>query len=198
MIKTFSTSEQETLHNALHFMKMDELRNVCYMLGIIETGKKAALIKRIMTFVTTGKIVQPIAIPPESQAKNYPPQPLKLSSLILHGGYKNDLATRTFFKKIIGSHFHFTAYGIDWIEERWLASNPPTYQEFVDYWTEETNRRKNQKVDPKDEWRFIRFVQEMNNKSPNIPHDEIMRAWKQEQTKQAATVLALLKNILKL
>lgn len=192
--QSLPTQEKATLHDALHFMKMAELKKACAMLELPDTGKKGALIERIMTFLTTGNITQSKTIPPRSRAKNYSPQPLKPSALMLYGSYKNDLATRTFFKRLIGPHFHFTAFGVDWLEEHWLKGNPPTYQEYADYWVKETARRKKQKANPKDEWRFIKFVQETHDTDPDASRTAVMHAWKQKQKEQATFAFELLKK----
>ncbi len=63
--------------------------------------------------------------------------------MILKGSYKNDLKTRLFFKNIVGDHFHFTAFGIDWINEKWMEGNPPTYRDYATMWQSEVDRRKN-------------------------------------------------------
>ncbi len=46
---------------------------------------------------------------------------------MLYDAYKNDLATRNFFKKLI----NFTAQGIDQLREHWLADNPPPCADFT-------------------------------------------------------------------
>jgi hypothetical protein len=189
-------AEITTLHTALHFMKMPELKAACAHLSLPDSGKKAELIHRIMTFVQTGAITQSPVIPAASRAKNYPAQPLHPNSLMLHGSYKNDLATRIFFKNLIGKHFHFTAYGIDWLTQRWHAGNPPTYQEFADYWSTEMVNRKLVKAKPKQEWALINFVQKRVENNPKISYEELMLAWKTEQRKQAQIAWEVIKKLL--
>lgn len=60
-----------------------------------------------------------------------------------------------FLKKLIGDYFHFTAFGVDWVDERWMDGNPPTYQEFVDMWRAEYKRRQETPANPKEEWAYI-------------------------------------------
>ena len=116
-----SEKEQAVLYDDLHYMKMAELKKACVMLCLPDKGKKTELINRIMEFIKTGEVITLPKIPVKSRAKNNPIQPLEASSLMLHGEYKNDLKTRVFFKHLIGLHFHFTAFGIDWLK-RALAS----------------------------------------------------------------------------
>lgn len=187
-------TEITTLNAALLFMKMPELKAACAHLSLPATGNKAELILRITTFVQTREVTQSPTIPAASRAKNYPAQPLYPNSLMLYGSYKNDLATRTFFKQLIGQHFHFTAYGIDWLTQRWHAGNPPTYQEFADYWNTETAKRKLEKAQPKREWALINFVQKTLANNPGISHQVIMQLWKDEQRKQAQIARELLQK----
>ena len=181
-----SKSEQETLSDALHFAKMAQLQEMCALLSLADAGKKGELIERIMTFIHTGTILQSPRIPDRSRAKAHPEQPLQPNALMLYGSYKNDAKTRAFFKQLVGSHFHYTAFGVDWLNDRWMKGKPPTYQEFADYWSAETARRKKSPADPKQEWRYIRFLQEMNATHPDASSREIMDTWKKEQAKQAA------------
>ena len=176
-----SEKEQSKLKDALHYMKMLELRKACLILSLPEKGKKALLIERILTFIKNGTVMPVPQVPAVSLAKNHSLQPLAPQSLMLYGGYKNDLKTRNFFKKLIGEHFHFTAYGIDWLNERWLEGNPPTYQEFADFWSRETAQRKKENKKPKDEWMFIRFMQKMEKDEPMASKEDLLHAWKQIQ-----------------
>lgn len=100
-----SPKELSVLHDALHFMKMSELKRSCQILLLTYKGKKALLINRILTFIQSGRIVAIPQIPAKSKAKNYPIQPLSPTGRMLYGAYKNDLKTREFFKKLIGSYF---------------------------------------------------------------------------------------------
>jgi hypothetical protein len=97
---------------------------------------------------------------------------------MLYGTYKNDVATRNFFKQIIGNHFHFTAQGVDWLREQWLKGTPPTYADFANEWQAEYERNKTQKRPPKQEWAYIRFVQEYMQQSPHASKKEVTSAWK--------------------
>jgi hypothetical protein len=179
-------------NDALYYMKMAELKKACMLLTLPDKGKKMDLIERIMAFITTGKIIESAIIPQQSRAKNYPHQPLQANSLMLYGGYKNDAQARAFFKHLIGEHFHFTAFGIDWLNERWLQGNPPTYQEFANYWVEETALRKQIGSKAKDEWKFINFMQEMNREQSDLSQRELMERWKLLQAEKARFVFMMI------
>lgn len=184
------------LLQTLYFLKVSDLQKTCHCFFLSESGKKGELIERIIIFITTGQIKTPQVIPSQSLQKNYPSQPLSPNSLILYGGYKNDFATREFFKKLIGSQFHFTAFGVDWLNDRWLKGNPPTYQEFADYWLKETKRRKKIKAEPKKEWAYISFLQQMNEVIPQASRAQLMQEWKKMQLQKSQIAQSLLKKAL--
>jgi hypothetical protein len=191
-------SQQKNLSEALHFAKMAELQEMCTLIYLPNAGTKSQLIERIMTFINTGIIQPPPRIPDVSRAKAHPAQSLQPKSLMLYGSYKNDAKTRAFFKQLVGSHFHFTAFGIDWLNNRWMTGNPPTYQEFADYWSTENDRRKKHPEDPKQEWRYIRFVQAMNVSHPGASKDTLMDAWKHAQAEQANYARRVIEGLRKL
>jgi hypothetical protein len=183
-MNSVSKQEHKELFDALHFMNMKELREFCNAHGIPSTEKKGALIEKIMHFVKTGIILPIKELPNSAFAKKGTLYPLEPNTQILHGSFKNDLKTRIFFKKLIGDHFHFTAFGIDWIEERWFAGKPPTYQEFATMWQREYERRKKTKAQPKKEWALLNFMQRYQEQNPNASKQEVMREWKKEREKQ--------------
>lgn len=185
----------QILQQALLYLKMSELRERCLRLGLAEKGKKLVLIDRILAFVQTGERKTPSTFPESSKAKRGMKYPLHPSTLILKNAYKNDLKTRIFLKSLVGDHFHFTAYGIDWIDERWYAGRPPSYQEFAHFWQSEYLKREKVKVPPKKEWAYINFVQNYLLQKPDAAKDEIHSSWDEEQKRQLRVVDAILSKI---
>ena len=187
--------EHTKFYDALHFMKMSELKKGCLLISLPHSGNKNELIIRIMNFIQTGHITQLPKMPPQSLAKNRPPQSLIPSGLMLYGAYKNDAKSREFFKTLIGNHFHFTAFGIDWLNARWHQGNPPTYQEFALYWIDETQKNKHEKRPPKKEWAYINFLQRMQRDNPLKSKDELMAYWQKIQAQHADYALSILESI---
>lgn len=95
-------------------------------------------------------------------------------------------------KTLIGSHFHFTAAGIDWINERWMKGDPPTYQEFADFWIRDHQSKKVKKPTPKKEWAYINFIQRYLEEKPHTSKSELTQEWNKEREKQ----LRIAKNLL--
>lgn len=188
----------EELRCSLHYLKVAELKELCLKLKIPPKGQKPQLIKNIMSFLQYGKVNPILATPPQSKAQKGKSYPLTPNTVILKGNYKNDAKTRAFFKSLIGEYFHFTAFGQDWIKQRWMEGNPPTYQEFASFWEEENQARKTRKAEPKQEWAYLNFIQSYLAKHPNSPRQEIADAWKvyrEEQVAQANQILQSVLNI---
>lgn len=192
---SISKSDLKLLNETIWFMKVAELRKCCAMLGIPDTGQKGKMVDRIISYAKTGVVKKNKIIPDISKSKGKPKQLLKPTSLMLHSEYKNDLKTRIFFKSLIGSHFHFTAFGIDWLNERWQDGNPPTYKEFADYWINETEKRKLKKPKPKKEWAYINFLQNYKKENPGSSKDDSIRDWKKLRLEKATMAIKIIKNI---
>lgn len=187
-----SDEEQNQLKEILSYLHVDELKLQLEQLDLSSKGfNKNELIQRLVHYAITGKELLPVEIPAISRASWGVPNVLDPKTLMLFCSYKNDLETRNFFKKLIGNHFHFTAQGIDWLRERWLEGNPPTYADFANEWQAEYERNKQQKRPPKQEWAYIRFVQEYMQRFPNASKKEINDAWKvkrQEYIQKVRTI----------
>lgn len=183
-----SLKEKSELFEALYFLKMGELKALCLKLGLPYTAKKGQVIDGIKHFINTGKVLEIAETPAVSKAKKGQSYPLASDTKILIGSYKNDAKTRAFFKKLIGNHFHFTAFGIDWLNERWQAGNPPTYQEFATMWQKEVDKRKGKKPQPKQEWALITFVQQYMKKHPQATKAEVNKAWHKKRLEMVTIV----------
>lgn len=191
---TLLLQDINNLKSSLLFLHMQELRDICLQLKISDKGTKGILIERIVHFLKTGKEIKQLPVPLISCAQKKKEYPLEPKTLILKGSYKNDLQTRLFFKKLIGEHFHFTAFGIDWINDRWMQSNPPTYQEYADMWQKEYARRKEEGSTPKEEWAYINFIQKYVVIHPQASRQEGLDAWEKERMKHKKRVSELLRK----
>lgn len=186
---TTDSDRYEELRELLAHMHVAELKELLISLRMSAKGfNKQELINRLVHFKKTGVELVPQEIPAVSRAQRGLQVALAPERLMLYGSYKNDYATRDFFKKLIGSHFHFTAQGIDWLRECWLAGNPPTYAEFAQEWRAEFERNKVSKRPAKQEWAYIRFVQTYAQEHPEAGHAEINADW--EKWRQQAVMTA--------
>ncbi len=194
-IGKLSIQKLERISTNLNYLKMDELKELCAYYHLPITGKKTTLIQRLLTFVSTGKIEPSKKLPIISQAKKGQEYPLHPKTKILHGAYKNDLKTRLFFKNLIGDHFHFTAYGLDWIQSKWQSGNPPTYAQFAKFWQQEHKQRIVKKPPPKPEWAFINFWKKFRPANPKASCQQIVQAWDKLRLQKYSEVKADLKTL---
>lgn len=176
------------LKESLMFLHVSELKDVAIRLSLSNKGNKMSLILRILHFMKTGEKLETPKFPEKSCAKRGSSNVLDEKELMLKGTYKNDLKTRLFFKQLIGNHFHFTAFGIDWLNEKWLEGNPPTYREFATMWQEEYQKRKDIPVAPKEEWAYINFVQKYTLNNPTANREAISIEWEYERQGHKANV----------
>jgi hypothetical protein len=182
----------EELKQSLIFLHVEELKTIALKISLSDKGKKWQIIARIIHFIETGEKQKLPTIPKVSCAVRGTDYQLNRNAPILKGAYKNDLKTRLFFKKLIGDYFHFTAFGIDWINERWMDSNPPTYQEFADMWQAEYKRRKEIPATPKEEWAYINYVQQYLKKHPTSTRQNLTNAWEIERHRNKEIVSKIL------
>ena len=186
--------EHDQLHASLHYLHVSELRIYCENLYLSIKGKKIDLINRIIHFLNTSEKIDLAKYPAHSIAQDRNNNVISANVLMLKGAYKNDLKTRIFFKEIIGQHFHFTAFGIDWLESRWMEGSPPTYQEFADMWVKEYEFRKTYGSTPKAEWAYINFVKRYLNENPGASRNKILDDWEAERTKHKGLVSKFFKE----
>lgn len=187
------TDQQKELFSALLYLSMRELKNICLHFNLPTQGEKIKLIEIIELYVTTGKIIAPKQMPAISKSQSKTIYPLAPQTLILKGSFKNDLKTRIFLKTLIGNHFHYTAYGIDWIKNLWMQGAPPTYAQFATYWQTEYQARQIAKAPMKVEWAYLNFLDRYKKNHPDTSKAQAIAAWKIEQQQQVEKVKKILK-----
>ena len=191
-----NAKQQEELFKALFYLKVNELKLFCDLLDLPFKGEKIILIKNIKYYILTGKVPEVKTMPDISQAKTKVVYPLLPNTKILYGSFKNDLKTRNFLKTLIGNHFHYTAFGIDWIKEKWFSGEPLTYAEFATYWQSEYLIRQETKGPLKPEWALLNFLERYQNTNPNTSKIEAMTAWKKVRKEQFYIAKAILEQFI--
>jgi hypothetical protein len=191
MFTELAANTKAALFEALNYLNMEELTAICSRYQIPIDGKKGQIIERLKCFIDTGKIIKSPPLPAISKAKSTDSNELNPLALILSGLYKNDDRTRQFMKSLVGEHFHFTAFGQDWIKARWQAGKPPTYQEFAEVWQAEYVKRnaKGYKPSPKAEWAYLNFIQRYSESHPKASKAEISQQWEIMRANKASYVL---------
>lgn len=186
--------EISSLSNSLTYLHVSELKAYCEKLALSSKGTKMTLISRMIHFLKTGEKIELPPYPASSLSRGQKVNALKPDALMLKDAYKNDLKTRLFFKNLIGDFFHFTAFGIDWLEERWRQGNPPTYQEFANMWQKEYAFRKANGSPPKEEWAYINFVKRYLKETPQASRKDILKQWEIERNDHKDRINKLLKD----
>jgi len=184
----------QSLQESLNFLKMEELRALAGKFSLVEKGKKKEIIDRIVHFFKTGSIAEEPKMPDVSRAQRGKIYPLHPNTLMLKGAYKNDLKTRLFFKSLVGDHFHFTAFGIDWLNDRWMRGARTTYQEFAQMWQAEMAKRKSDPVAPKEEWAYINFTQHLLQIHPKASRKMLVDSWEIERQRHKAIISKILEK----
>jgi hypothetical protein len=192
---SISKKDLGQLKEAIFYMNMSELKQACINLNLSHSGMKLDRIRRILAFIEKGEVIKTKALPSISKAKKKEIYPLAPTTRILSGNYKNDLKTRLFMKKLVGPHFHFTAFGQDWMRKRWMAGDPPTYAEFAVYWQKEYESRKNKKATPKQEWAYLNFIQRYLKKHPKASRCEITEKWEEVRETKAKKAQSILDSV---
>ncbi|MBP6869882.1 hypothetical protein KBC04_03305 [Candidatus Babeliales bacterium] len=184
--------QQNKLFADLLYLNMSELKKLCLYFAIPAQGEKIQLIEKIQLFLSTGKVAVVQEIPAISKARPNFFYPLAPETLMLKGSFKNDLKTRMFLKSLIGNHFHYTAYGIDWIKDLWMQGTPPTYRQFAVYWQSEYEARQVTKAAMKPEWAYLNFLDRYKKQYPTALKSQAIIAWKAERKKHVDEVVKML------
>ena len=187
-----SNLNQTELLQALLYFNMKELKDICKHFSLPAQGEKIKLIEYIQMYFATGKTAQIQEIPAISKAKSKVNYPLAPQTLMLKGSFKNDLKTRIFLKTLIGNHFHYTAFGIDWIKEQWMQGQPPTYAQFAIYWQAEYQARQTTKAPMKVEWAYLNFLDRYQQAHPTASKAQAIAAWKIEREKYVQKYMPLI------
>lgn len=182
----------QELHNDLYFLKMGELKKLCLLYELQPCSTKEAIIAQLYAFLGSGLKMESQPLPDQSRAKKGEFPSLARDSLMLKGAYKNDARTLAFFKELIGRHFHFTAYGIDWLNDRWKKGNPPTYADFARMWQEEYEKRKASPAPLKKEWALLTFLKNYKESRPMATKTEAILAWHVEREAAVKRIMAKL------
>lgn len=192
LLSKLTKKKKDVLFEALYYMNMQEIKDLCKIYDLPCQDKKGIIIDRIKHFMQTGEVLPKKKVPPISFAKKDVTYPLKPNTLILKGAYRNNLKTRKFFQTLIGELFHFTAFGQDWILDRWQRGKPPTYIEFAKYWQQQYVHRKKSVAKPKQEWAYLSFMQRFQKNQPLASKVQATVAWEKTRAEKVAKVRSIL------
>jgi len=186
---------QETVENAIYFLKVNELQQLADFAGLSRTGSKQSLIDRLLNAAFATKIKEKkyktwTKAELETIHKDYDP-----NLFILPGKYSNNAEYKERFKASIGPHFSFTSFGMDWIRERWETGRFPTFEMFENFWKKEFSKRKqNKNFESKQTLQRVNYFRRMQGRG--LTQAELEAGWSGEREEQAKIALTYLRNTL--
>ncbi|SNZ10102.1 hypothetical protein SAMN05421503_1537 [Terribacillus aidingensis] len=152
----------------------EELQHFCREHAISASGSKLEISDRIEVFLQTGEIKKPIR--KTIKVKQKIPQAALSPETVIEENHRCSQEVRAFFKSVIPT-FHFSAY----IQDYFKTNVGKTYQDVVEAWHEEENRKKSptykKNIAPQFEYnRFIRdFFADPNNREKS--RQDAVEAW---------------------
>lgn len=185
----------QALESAIYFLKVTELKQLCESHALCAKGSKQDLINTLLCFAkgegaaTLNAIQSSAEKSLRANADNFDE-----SIYMVPGKYRNNRASRTILTELIGRHFTFTAYGMDWVKAEWHAGRCPSYLEFADYWQTEYERRKARgDFASKQTLQRVNFFRTMKEK--NLSREALEAAWAKKRAEQAAIALSLFEKL---
>lgn len=187
------------LDDAIYYLKVPELEYYITTLGIAAGPRKESMIAALLQFAgrSPAPTDRPAAEPPglSAEARRTLQTRFAPQTHIVPGHYTNGPASRARFKQLIGPHFSFTSYGMEWIRRQWAAGSCPTYQDFATFWQTEFERRKaGGAYTSKKTLQRVQFFRKMGGKG--LSKIELERAWSAERERQAGVARAILERII--
>ncbi|NGX31551.1 MAG: hypothetical protein K940chlam8_00924 [Chlamydiae bacterium] len=162
----------ETFKN--YYYKKSELVAFCRQNNLAQNGLKQALTKRIYIFLSTGKKTFL-----KAKSCTFRDSDLPLQKTTYIKNYVNDLKTRMFFKKHLGSHFHFTVHLMRFIKEN--VGEKLTYGDLIEEWKKEHKRKKdpNHKRPISKSCEYNQFFRDFFSKEKGRSRKDAIQAWYQ-------------------
>ncbi|MEO0335653.1 MAG: hypothetical protein AAF202_04635 [Pseudomonadota bacterium] len=184
-----SKAKKEQFLESIYYLKVDELKTISGELGATKKGAKADLIHAILLHLGISAAVKK----PQSKKFAKYQGPLKPEKYILPGHYTNGAASREKLRRLIGEHFSFTTFGMDWIKAQWAESSYPTFQQFAKFWQAEFNRRQAggsfQSAMTNARVRFFR-------ENKGLSKSQLEKGWEKERKRHKSRILELLNDVL--
>ncbi len=184
-------TDRRALCTSIYYLKVEELGQICAALTVSPRGAKGTLAKRILNAVgVADEDGRAISTGRETRFSRYTGE-LDPETHILPGHYTNGPKMRAKLRTMIGDHFSFTNYGMEWIRERWLEESYPSFTEFASFWQGEYNRRRaGGEFESLVTNARVRFFRAMEGQG--LSRDDLERAWQNERRSHVETVSQIL------
>ncbi|GAA0778579.1 hypothetical protein E1180_19815 [Roseibium denhamense] len=186
----------ETLEKAIYFLKVPELKELLAEAGFPPLGSKQEMVTALLAAVRGDLKAGATAKMSEAEkalrksASNY-----DAKTQIVPGVFTNNQAHRMILRGLIGSHFAYTTYGMDWIKAKWHEGICPSFEDFAAYWQGEYERRQNAgEFESKKTLQRVRFFRAMKDKG--LTKAELEGAWAEERARQSVFARKLIAQAL--
>jgi hypothetical protein len=124
-------------HFKNYYWLKTELIDFCREQGLVATGSKQELEKRVEIFISSG--IKTKSLLAKVTGDRDSKQPITCDTPVVN--YKNDAATRQFFVGQVGQSFHFNAYLRQFTDRKNLIGKNLTYGDLVEGWLAEEARK---------------------------------------------------------
>ena len=162
-----------------------ELVAFCRKIGISGSGGKIEIAGRIEKYLKGGKIETKKIGKGGKKREGIQRIPESINELI-PDNYSSSQLFREYFESIIGQHFHFTAYMMQYIKDHLGI----TFKEYVDEWQAEHERRKNKNYKPKimKSCEYNQYTRDFFKDNPDKTRKEAIRHWKLKKSMRGNNV----------
>lgn len=171
-----------------------ELVSFCSKNGLSTYGGKLDLIDRIEHFLRTGQATSFTAI--RRIGKWDSDTTITKETPVIN--YKNDAKTRNFFKKEIGSHFHFNEY-LRKFAKNCNKKHKLSYGDLVKGWIKAEQQKKNLPYKSKigKQFEFNQFQRDFYAKEKGKTRKELIEAWRLVRFRSGPNTYAYYLEIIK-
>jgi len=153
-----------------------ELIKFCSQHGLKTTGGKIELAARIEHFLKTGEHLPEKAPTKKKIHKKNSVQKLPQDiNEPIPENYTSSTLYRKYFESIIGPHFHYTVYMMNYMKK-----HPGiTFKKYVDEWIAEHERRKNKNYKPpiQKSCEYNQYTRDFFTNNPDRKRDEAIACW---------------------
>ena len=156
-----------------YYWLKNELLIFCRKNTLATSGSKTELTKRIAHFLDTGERLKPVKV---RKASKMPTNFHK--DTVIEKGWRSSQALRAFFKKEIGSHFHFNAVMREFI--KYEAGK--TLGNAIKAWEENQNTPREKDIAP--QFEYNRHMRAYFGKYPQATRQEALAAWQQKRSRR--------------
>ncbi len=160
-----------------YYWLKEELVSFCTQAKLPTSGDKIEITERIYYFLTTKKIKPQKTKKKPTSTFDWKKAVLKPETLITDN-YHNNENVRSFFKKHIGPHFHFTTVFMEWMKK----NTGQTLKKAIEAWQKfEADKKENHHKIIAPQFEYNRYIRDFLLNNPNLSLNEARHSWKRKK-----------------